>query len=478
MRFYEFKIKEENLEGDALYAKLIKQQFPMGAGYELHAGMTHEMWYRELKLANRWLATAVRAGDIKPPVSIGNDFTIRDKHGQDIGIPGQWDPSMKPKAAKPVNESKLFEADARIQHAEDFVIFDGSAGAVRVVQSLKNLEQGGHTDVTIKWDGSPAIIFGRNADGEFILTDKSGFGAKGYDGRAKSAKALQQMLMARPGANNPDPDKAANYKVFVGNMADIYDEYEKAVPKYFVGYFKGDLLYYNTPPVEDNKFVFTPNIVTYRVDTNSPIGQRIAQSKTGVVIHRLVDEEGNEKPLPPGIADIFEGNEVFVVPPVTVERAPQVEDDNIKELRTIINKDATAIDKFLNTETLTGLKLKGLPQIFYTYTNSKVDTGLENLGKDFTSWLAASKVSKPMQQRIVDYIAQNQQGFDAMWEVMNKIREVKNNIIKQLDSHDADVKANIGDIEGGEGYVLAHPEGDIKLVNRAGFTAANRAVQR
>ena len=31
---------------------------------------------------------------------------------------------------------------------------------------------------------------------------------------------------------------------------------------------------------------------------------------------------------------------------------------------------------------------------------------------------------------------------------------------------------------GGEGYVLAHPTGDIKFVNRAGFSAANRAVQR
>ena len=379
---------------------------------------------------------------------------------------------------KKINKQPLVEADARIQHAEDFVLFDGSAGAVRVVQSLKNLEQGGHTDVTIKWDGSPAIIFGRNADGEFILTDKSGFGAKGYDGRAKSAKDIQQMLMARPGANNPDPVKKENYKQFVGNMVDIFDEYEKAVPKDYVGYFKGDLLYYNTPPVQDNKFVFTPNIVTYRVDTNSPIGQRIAQSKTGVVIHRSVDEEGNESALPPNVAELFQGNEVFVVPPVTVEKAPQVEDDNIKELRTIINKDATAIDKFLNTETLVGLKLKGLPNIFYNYTNQKVDTGLENLGQDFTDWLASSKVSKPMQQRIVDYIAQNKQGYDAMWEVINKIREVKNNIIKQLDSHDADVKANIGDIEGGEGYVLAHPEGDMKLVNRAGFTAANRAVQR
>ena len=108
MRYSEIKLVEQNLEGDALYAKLIKQQFPMGAGYELNAGMTHEMWYKELKLANRWLAAVVRAGELQPPVSIGNDFTIRDKTGQDIGIPGQWDPSMKPKAAKPVNESKVY----------------------------------------------------------------------------------------------------------------------------------------------------------------------------------------------------------------------------------------------------------------------------------------------------------------------------------------------------------------------------------
>ena len=36
----------------------------------------------------------------------------------------------------------------------------------------------------------------------------------------------------------------------------------------------------------------------------------------------------------------------------------------------------------------------------------------------------------------------------------------------------------MGDKAGGEGFVLAHPEGAIKLVDRAGFTAANRAIER
>ena len=68
---------------------------------------------------------------------------------------------------------------ARIDHAEDIVFWEGSRGAIRALESLKSLEQGKHTDVTLKWDGSPAIMFGRDESGEFVLTDKSGFGAKG-----------------------------------------------------------------------------------------------------------------------------------------------------------------------------------------------------------------------------------------------------------------------------------------------------------
>ena len=78
-----------------------------------------------------------------------------------------------------IQRKQLME-DARIQHAEDFLFYDGSAGAVRVLNSLEKLEKGVE-DVTLKWDGSPAIIFGRNENGRIVLTDKSGFTAKGYD---------------------------------------------------------------------------------------------------------------------------------------------------------------------------------------------------------------------------------------------------------------------------------------------------------
>jgi len=55
---------------------------------------------------------------------------------------------------------------------------------------------------------------------------------------------------------------------------------------------------------------------------------------------------------------------------------------------------------------------------------------------------------------------------------------VKNQIIDQFDSQSTSVKQSMAGEKGGEGYVLAHPEGDIKLVPRQTFSRINRAVER
>lgn len=393
----------------------------------------------------------------------------RGKHPLDKRLVGSAQNNQRP-----VNEG------ARIDHAEDIIFTDGSRGAIRALESLKSLEQGGHKDVTIKWDGSPALIFGRDDDGQFVLTDKSGFGAVRYDGKAKSAKELQAMLMRRPAANNPDSKKAAGYREFIQNMVSIYDDYEKAVDKDFRGYFKGDLLYYNTPNVEEGAYEFTPNIVTYRVKTNSEIGKKIGQSKTGIVIHRLVDEDGNESPLDVEKANqMIQGTDVLVLPPVVVSEPPEIDDDSLQQLKSLISQNAGAVDSLLDPAMHEAQRIKDLPKIFYAYLNSKVDTGLENLAGDFLPWVATSKLSEPKKKKVNEIVQANSQGFNAMWEIVASIMFVKNDIIRQLESQEADISARIeGHGEGGEGYVLAHPEGDIKLVSREYFSKANRSVER
>ena len=371
----------------------------------------------------------------------------------------------------PAKES-ISEA-ARIDHAEDLVYLQGSKGAMRALQSLRDMAQGGKGNVTLKWDGSPAVIFGRNENGEFVLTDKSGFVRKGGEGRTTDPEALKQDLLMRKGGVNKDkPDRIE----FANNMAGVFPVFEKAVPEDYRGYFKGDLLYYNTPPVKDKNFVFKPNIVEYAIDVASDLGKKIAKSTAGVVVHRMVDPDGSERALKD--LDIFQGNSLLVVPPVTIEQPASVPNEEVERLAKIIEKDAAAIDKLLDQNTLIQMKVKDFPKIIYAYMNSKVDSGLDNLGRDFVKWLETSKVSRVKQQKIIEYIKQNMNGWTSLFEVINGIMKVKNHIIADLDSRPGAVKSKTDGKDGGEGYVLAHPGGDIKLVNRAGFTAANRAVER
>ena len=58
-----------------------------------------------------------------------------------------------------------------IVHPEDSVWTDGIAGARQAVANLAGMSSGKEL-TTIKWDGFPALIFGRNVDGQLMVMDK------------------------------------------------------------------------------------------------------------------------------------------------------------------------------------------------------------------------------------------------------------------------------------------------------------------
>ena len=380
------------------------------------------------------------------------------------------DPKKVLESKTKINEAK---AKARIDHLEDLVIFEKSKGAVRALESLKSLQQGGHENVTLKWDGSPAVVFGRDENGEFIFTDKGGFIKKGGVGRAKSGDELKQELLNRSGGKDRDkPDRIE----FADRMARTFDVYEKAVPKDYRGFLKGDLLYYTTPPLKDGYYVFKPQLVEYRVDAKSELGKKVGNSVSGIVIHREVNAEGAESALK---ENPLQGNSVMVFPPVQVQKAPEVDNEPIVRLAKIIQKDGAAIDKLLDESTLLQKKMKAFPDLLYRYTNSKVDTGLENMGKDFIKWLDSAPVTQTMKNKVTEYVKENIRAFRALWEVHTGIMNAKDTVIRNMDQQgDLPVKQYINGQPGGEGYVMTHPEGDVKYVNRKEFTAANRAVER
>ena len=371
---------------------------------------------------------------------------------------------------KEVDKKNVALKESRIQHAEDLIFWEGSRGAIRAIEQLQSLSKSTQS-LTIKWDGSPAVVFGRNPNGEFIFTDKSGFVAKGYDGRATNPADLKSAIAGR----GKDPAKRKAQAQYASKMASVFDTLQQAVPENFQGYFVGDMLYFQTPKKSGDKFMFKPNVVEYAVNVNSDIGQQIANSKVGVVIHHTMTEDG--KILPIKDLDMVQGS-VLAIPPTTLNKKDPIQVKGLDQLKSLVNNSGAEIDKLLNKNKIAEMKLTDLPNILYTYTNSKVDTGLNILGEDFLRWLAASAVSQPKRIKIKEYVSANMKAFSKLWILVGGIMKVKDSIINQLDQAQGDITATINGKPGGEGYVLGSPEGNIKLVKRSGFTKANRAINR
>jgi len=164
---------------------------------------------------------------------------------------------------------------------------------------------------------------------------------------------------------------------------------------------------------------------------------------------------------------------------VSVEKPAEIDNEQTDQLAEVIKQNAAGLDELLNKDTLTENKMKDFPNMLYAYTNSKVDTGLENLGEDFVAWLERQpRISERKKENVKNYIQEHEKAFSALWRVVSAIMTVKNRIIDQFDTQSTSVKQSMAGEKGGEGYVLAHPEGDIKLVPRQTFSRINRAVER
>lgn len=365
-----------------------------------------------------------------------------------------------------VSISDLKEATKgrEINHIEDLVLFHGSEGAQRAVNILKNLENN-KADTTIKWDGSPALVFGRNESGQFVLTDKGGFAAKGYNGKVTSPDDMEQMFLNRK-LKDPTPEKKRDRQEFAKNMASLWSTFENATPEDFRGYMFGDLMYTNTPPVQDGKLVIHPNTTKYIVNPKSEIGQKISSSKVGIVVHFKQDLEGQKgKPDFTG----FQGGDLLIMPPVSPNVPTQVGsyEKDLAQIEQKISKSGK-MDQFLNPPA--ELKMSDFQNILYAHVNSTVKTG-DIPGKNFIKWIEDNpKISNPKKEKIFDWVSQHKNEYSEMWNIFNGISSIKDKIIAHIDDQPSDIEAYTDGQRGGEGYVVGK---DVKLVNRSGFSAAN-----
>jgi len=364
----------------------------------------------------------------------------------------------------------ITEAKARIDHPEDLVFDEGAAGAKRALTALTQAAEQPHT-VTIKWDGSPALIFGNDADG-FTVTDKSGFGSKKPGGMPRSASELDTMLFMR----KPDQPGRQDY---AKSIAGMYGMLKKAVPEDMQGYLEGDVLWTKTPEIIDGHYVFMPNKITYRIPVDSPLGKRIGKSRAGIAVHSKFDSREDDEPR--AIGDI--GNSGLRESPGLVIMGPEIRDLEstalptklITSLNNFINSNKASIDKFLDPASLAVRQLTNLPDLMKKYVNSRAYAGAHGLAdaaNGFISWAKSNTkdITERKRENLLSWIAENPKGYGAAWMVADQLTKLKDQLKQNVDAQvGGTVRADLRDVPGHEGYVADTPSGKIKLVNRPHF---------
>jgi len=347
----------------------------------------------------------------------------------------------------------------RIEHPEDMVLDAGSRGLTQALQGILAAAQQPES-TTVKWDGKPAIIFGRKPTGEFVLTDKSGFLAKGYDGLATSPEMIERIMSIRGGERG---ELIAIYKK-------LFPLLRRAVPQDFRGYIQGDLLFVNTPPVVNGAYEFMPNTVKYRVPADSDLGQKIGDSEVGVVIHTSLDAPGGTA-TPIRAADLQPSPGLLILDPSLREpRKITLKKNVVADVQTIIAQYGAAIDRLFNPAELRARKITDFPQLIKQYLNSRVRArDYSNLVSGFGEWVQQKAPTKA--PRIFEWATENKQAVAAVFQAFLDISSLKNDLVRQLDAQAHDVQASVNDEPGHEGYVGQ----GMKFVDRMRFSAANFA---
>jgi hypothetical protein len=348
--------------------------------------------------------------------------------------------------------------DVRIEHLEDLVFEKGSRGIHEALAIIDAAAADTAKTTTVKWDGKPAIIFGRKPTGEFVLTDKSGFLAKGYDGLATSPEQIARIMNQRGGERG---DLIAIY-------VKLWPMLSAAVPVSYRGYIQGDLLYTDTPPEVAGAYVFKPNFIEYKIPATSNLGQRIGQSEVGIAIHtKIANPMSPAEPL--GDVNLEPVPGLLLIEP-SVKEIQNIKPNAklVKEIKQLVRAKGPAIDQLFSPADLRAHGITDLPALCKRYINSRITTNFDNLLPGFGDWLR-NHVTPRKFANIVEYLQSprsNMEGISAAFTAFLGLHDLKSDLLQQLDRQQP----------GQEGWVLATPAGRAKLVNRFGFSAGNRAL--
>lgn len=381
-----------------------------------------------------------------------------------------------------------------LEHIEDIIITDGFEGGKAVVEYFRGLlltlkgTSSEAIQVSVKWDGAPAVVCGVNPDnGKFFVGTKSVF--------AKNAKV-----------NYTKKEIAANHGT---------DELGQKLLKCLVhlkklnmqGVFQGDLLFTDEDITRKNidgkpHLTFTPNTITYAVPEQSELANKIDTAKVGIIFHTTYNGENLADMTASGGADITnfsQSNDVFFdnASYKDVSGSAKFTDDETKMFLNELDKLESLLTNVpRNISNLFGANQDFVP-FFQMYINAMVKEGtLPTNSNQFMQGFQKFYIDR-MQQQISGLKAQKalalrQDKIKQMPQFLNKLKaplqrmlsfykqvqKMKAMILKKMNQ--AMAIGSFAQTENGlvvtdpEGFVAVDKTGNaVKLVDRLGFSRRN-----
>lgn len=386
--------------------------------------------------------------------------------------------------------------NTHMEHLEDNILNNGVEGtrqSINFLRALRDMLAGGsksRVNVTVKWDGAPAVFAGVDpSDKKFFVAKKGIFN--------KNPKVYKTMADI-----DADTKGDLNTKLKLA-LAEL--------PKLGIkGVVQGDFLYAKEDLKEvdidgEPHITFHPNTIVYAVPKSSDLGQEILRSKIGVVWHTVYRGSSFEEMSASFGEEIASGlKKVKGVWSVDAMYRDLSGTANLTKKETEqVTKILSAAGKKFNTikrQTLDGISQNDdTLQKVKTFVNSKIRVGerIKNprkLAKDLTAYIddyyekqaATRKTEKgkaaqrQKKDATLEYFKRTPESqITAMFELYNLLIDAKHMLIGKLDrakSIGTFLRTKDGyEVTKQEGFVAIDRMGKnaVKLVDRLEFSNAN-----
>ena len=393
-------------------------------------------------------------------------------------------------------KSYLTEAkNVHMEHLEDTILNGGVEGTREVINYLRALRDmlAGNSkskvDVTVKWDGAPAVFAGIDP------TDKKFFVAK------------KSIFNKNPKVYKTDKDIDDDTKGDLNTKLKLALKHLPALG--FKGVVQGDFLYAKKDlrkvTIDGESYItFHPNTIVYAIPTKSKLARQILQSEIGVVWHttyRGKSFESMSASFGEAIASkLRKSKKVWALDATykDLSGSANMTEKETDEITAILSKAGKLFNK-VNPETINGISEN--PELLIRtkrFINMKVTDGerIENTSKFVTELMdfiydfyqkeidklktEKGKASKEEKRKeILSYFSKiDKSQIVSLFDLYNLIVDAKLMVITKLDK-----SKRIGTfVKTADGYKVTEQEGfvaidklgkAVKLVDRLNFSNKN-----